>query len=588
MSKRTLIAGLLLGACLIGPAALAAKVGDSIDAVVKNYEALAAQTDGLSGPGWPNVRPEAVHARLQGFRQLRHRLSALRSAPAQSPELETRELLAWRLDLLIEAGRFDEERIPFDNGDGFFNTANYAAAQTVLRSDADARAWNARLKALPDYYRAQIANMRRGLATGFTQPRSIAEGILRTLEVAADQPVEASPLLGPFRRVPATLPDDVNQGLRAEATAIIRDQIKPIQLELVRFFENEYIPGARVTTGARQLPDGEAYYPFLVRRSTTLPLSPEEVESIGEAELARLAREMEVTMREAGWQGDLRSFIEFLRTEPDFYAQNLESYIEKGSEIGKRVDALLPLSFGKLPRLTWGLRRKPPELDASSSGYDPGDPAKGIAGSVVVGSRSYGDPLFSLPAWILHEGVPGHHLQIALAQERSDLPPFRRKDDITAFVEGWALYSEYLGLEMGVYRNPYERFGRLAFEVWRACRLVMDVAIHWRGQAPEQAEQCLLQNTTLPRSVADYETARYTAWPAQALAYKIGELHILALRRHAETKLGRKFDLRRFHDQLLDDGPMPLIMADRHIERWIERSSSAASPDSSRGSHDHP
>lgn len=543
---------------------------DSLAAIIQNYETLAAQVDGNNGPGWPDVRPEAVRARLDTYQRLRNRLSTLPVPPAGSADAETRELLDWRLDILIEGARFDEERIPFDNGDGFFNTANYAAATTVIRTERDGLEWIARLERLPDYYDAQIANMRRGLSTGFTQPRMIAEGILAILRTAAEQPVEASPLLSPFTRVSSSIPPTVVQDLRIRATRVIAERIKPAQTALVRFFETDYVPNARLTTGARSLPDGEAYYPYLIRRSTTVALAPEEIESVGRAEVARLTHEMEEAMKATGWKGTLAEFIAELRANPRFYAPDLQTYIEKGSEIGKRVDALLPLWFGTLPRLTWGIRRKPPETEASSSGYDLGDPVKGISGSVVVGSRSYHEPLFSLPSWILHEGVPGHHLQIALAQERSDLPPFRRKDDITAFVEGWALYSEQLGEDMGVYRDPYERFGRLAFNIWRACRLVMDVGIHWHGQPPAEAERCLLEHTTLPQASAHYETLRYTAWPAQALAYKIGELRFLALRQRAQSRLGARFDIREFHDRLLDDGPVPLGMLEQRVDRWLD------------------
>jgi uncharacterized protein (DUF885 family) len=280
---------------------------------------------------------------------------------------------------------------------------------------------------------------------------------------------------------------------------------------------------------------------------------------------------MERAMRDTGFTGTLPEFVAMLRSEPRFYSPDVPAYVEKASEIGKRVDAMLPRWFGKLPRLTWGFRRKPPELEASSSGYDAGDPVAGVAGSVVIGARSNADPLFSLPSWVLHEGVPGHHLQIALAQERTDLPKFRRRDDITAFVEGWALYSEYLGEEMGVYRDPYERFGRLSFNIWRACRLMMDVGLHWKGWTVPQAEQCLRENTTLPERFVQYETQRYVAWPAQALAYKVGELRILAMRHAAERTLGDRFDIRAFHDALIDGGPMPIEVLERHMRDWVAR-----------------
>ena len=348
----------------------------------------------------------------------------------------------------------------------------------------------------------------------------------------------------------------------------MRSTVKPAQQRLVDFFEKEYVPHARPKLAASSLPDGRAYYAFTVRRSTTTNMTPDQIFALGKTQISKIRAEMDAQMHKSGFKGSFPQFLTFLRTSPQFYAPDLETYIEKASAIGKRVDYLLPRWFGKLPRLTWGIRVKPPEMEASSGGYNLGDPQKGIAGAVVVGAHSYKDPLFALPVWILHEGVPGHHLQIALAQERYDLPKFRRRDDITAFVEGWALYSEQLGEDMGVYRTPYEHFGRLSFDMWRACRLIMDVGIHWKGWNVEQAETCLKDNTALPQRVIDGETQRYIAWPAQALAYKIGELTFLDLRHRAETRLGAHFDIRAFHDFVLDDGPMPLSILRARVDHW--------------------
>ncbi len=544
---------------------------ERLEAIVADYDRVASQTDGDNPAGWPDVSLAAVAQRTTAYRSLQSRLTALPASRRDSEDALTRELLGWRLAIAIEGARFDEERIPFDNGDGFFNTANYVAANTVLHDEHEARAWIARLATLPGYYAIEMANMRRGIASGFVQPRSIAEGILAVLRVAAEQPAEASPLLGPLKRLPSTLPAGLQAALLADATRTVATNVKPAQREMVEFFEKEYVPHARSAPGARSLPDGEAYYAYLVRRSTTLPLTPDEVYAMGETEVARLHGEMERAMRDTGFTGTLPEFVAMLRSEPKFYSPDVPAYVEKASEIGKRVDAMLPRWFGKLPRLSWGFRRKPPELEASSSGYDAGDPVAGVAGSVVIGARSNADPLFSLPSWVLHEGVPGHHLQIALAQERTDLPKFRRRDDITAFVEGWALYSEYLGEEMGVYRDAYERFGRLSFNIWRACRLMMDVGLHWKDWTVPQAEQCLRENTTLPERFVQYETQRYVAWPAQALAYKVGELRILAMRRAAERTLGDRFDIRAFHDALIDGGPMPLEVLERHMQSWAAR-----------------
>jgi len=552
---------------LLNAAAAAHEV--ALEKIIAAESAIERQTDPRDGPGWPDVSRAAEARRTAALEALEARLMALPPAPAGSEDALTRRLLEWRLRMRIEAARFDEARIPFDNGDGFFNTANYAAETTVIRTEADALAWIARLRALPVYFDREIDNLKRGIASGFVQPQPTASSVLAILELAADQPAAASPLLGPLQHLPATIPADAQAALRADAVAAVEQAVKPAQHKLVAFFEEEYLPHARAQLGASSLPDGRAWYTFLVRRSTTTDMTPEEVFAVGEREVARIHDAMESAMRAADFAGTLPQFIAMLRTDRRFYAPDLETYLEKGSEIGKRIDGLLPAWFGRLPRLTWTIRVKPPELEASSSGYDLGDPERGAPGTVVVGAHGYQSPLFGLPAWILHEGVPGHHLQIALAQERTDLPAFRRKDEPTAFVEGWALYAEQLGEEMGVYRNAYERFGRLSFDMWRACRLEMDVGVHWKGWTREQAESCLRDNTALPETSVVRETQRYIAWPAQALAYKIGELQFLAERHRAEQALGSAFDIRAFHDAVLDDGPMPLSILHEQVSRWI-------------------
>jgi uncharacterized protein (DUF885 family) len=559
----------LLPVLLLLPAAAAAQDA-ALEKLIAEEAAIERQTDPREGPGWPDVRKAAEDRRTAALEALRARLSALPPSAAGSEDALTRRLLEWRLGMRLEAARFDEARIPFDNGDGFFNTGNYAAETTVIRTEADAVAWMDRLKALPVYFDQQIDNLKRGIATGFVQPQSTAVSVLGILKLAAEQPAAASPLLEPLHHLPSTIAADRQAALRADGMAVVEQSVKPAQRKLVAFFEHDYLPHARSQLGASSLPDGRAWYVFQVRRATTTEMKPDEVFALGEREVVRIHGAMESAMRSANFTGTLPQFIAMLRTEKRFYAPDLQTYVEKASEIGKRIDGLLPLWFGRLPRLTWTIRVKPPELEASSSGYDPGDPESGAPGTVVVSTHSYQSPLFGLTAWILHEGVPGHHLQIALAQERSDLPQFRRKDEPTAFVEGWALYAEQLGEEMGVYRDAYERFGRLSFDMWRACRLEMDVGIHWKGWSKEHAESCLRDNTALPETSVVRETQRYIAWPAQALAYKIGELRFLAERERAEQALGTRFDIRAFHDAVLDDGPMPLSILHDQISRWIE------------------
>jgi uncharacterized protein (DUF885 family) len=470
--------------------ATAAARDAALQEIITEESAIERQSDPKDGPGWPDVSKPAEDRRTGALKALQARLSTLPLSPEGSEDALTRRLLNWRLAMRIEAARFDAARIPFDNGDGFFNTANYAAETTVIRTDAEAVAWIARLRALPGYFDQQTDNLKRGIASGFVQPQPTASSVLAILKLAADQPAAASPLLAPLKNLPSTIPADRQASLRAEAVAAVEQAVKPAQRKLVSFFQHEYLPHARSQLGASSLPDGRAWYAFEVRRSTTTDMTPDEVFATGEREVARIRQEMQSAMGSTRFTGGLPQFIAMLRTEKRFYAPDLQTYVEKASEIGKRIDGLLPVWFGRLPRLTWTIRVKPPELEASSSGYDLGDPEKGAPGTVVVSARGYENPLFGLPAWILHEGVPGHHLQIALGQERTDLAAFRRKDEPTAFVEGWALYAEQLGEEMGVYRDVYERFGRLSFDMWRACRLEMDVGIHGTGRKLPAGQHC--------------------------------------------------------------------------------------------------
>ncbi|GFE79931.1 hypothetical protein GCM10011487_19310 [Steroidobacter agaridevorans] len=558
----------LIACALLAAMPAAAGIADTLNDVIAEYETLARATDTNEGPGWPDVSLAAARQRQEKYSELRDRLGKV-AAPSGEDAL-TRELLQWRLQVLIDGARFDEDRIPFDSGDGFFNAGTYAAQVTRIANDADAMAWIARLQALPSYYEGQIANMRRGIATRFTQPRSTAESALRSMQVAADQPAADTPLLKPLVSLPATIPEKRQQDLRALALAVVEREVKPAQRALVTFFEKEYLPKARPKLGASTLPDGNAYYEFAVRRSTTTDLTPDEVFDIGAAEVERIRAEMLSAQRADGFQGTLREYLDDLNRRPGSHAPDIESYVDKAAGIGNRVALELPRWFKTLPRLPWGVRIKPPELEAASGAYNLGDPEKGVAGAVVVGSQAYRSSVYGLTAWMLHEGIPGHHLQIALGQERLDLPKFRRRDDVTAFVEGWALYAERLGAEMGIYRTREERVNQLSMEMWRACRLVMDVGIHWKHWSAEQAAACLQDNTALsPGSVAG-ETQRYISWPGQALAYKIGEIRIRKIRGEAEQALGSRFDIREFHDALIGSGPMPLDILERRMRRWAQ------------------
>lgn len=554
----------------------AAASADDLTAVLHDFDAYTARSsaratvaENPSALAWPDSSPAAIAAQRSELMRFAARLKDLRESGLSDEEQITRKLLIRNVSVAIEGIDFDEERIPFTGGEGFYTRPNGLARRTIVHNRAEAEFWIMRLKALPTFYRQAIANMRRGLATHFVQPRLVDEIALSTAKTIADQPPELDPLLFPLRRMPAVISPAEADALRAQALTVLKTEVKPAQAEVVKFFRDEYIPSARVSIGAREMKNGEQYYAFLVRKYTTTDYTPDQVHAIGLAEVKRIRGEMEAAIAELGFKGTLQEFFSFLPTQKQYIAKSNQDYMEKASEILKRIDHELPLWFGKLPRLTYGIQNKAPDQANSSGAYYRGDPEQGIAGTVMTGLDQTGYPLYNLPSWLLHEGVPGHHLQIALGQERTDLPAFRRADSITPFVEGWALYAERLGGEMGIYRNAYERFGRLAFEAWRACRLVIDTGMHYKGWTRDQSIACLKENTSLPLTSIEREVDRYIGWPGQALAYKIGEMKISEIREHAEKELGPHFDIRKFHDALLDDGPLPLSILEDQMTKWI-------------------
>jgi uncharacterized protein (DUF885 family) len=426
---------------------------------------------------------------------------------------------------------------------------------------------------MPAYYQQNIANLRRGIQTRYTQPRIVVDRVLEVARRQAAAKADDSPLLLPFARMPANIPDAAQAEYRGRALDVVRDRILPAQREFAEFLSREYAPAARPAIAWRTTPNGEGSYRFLVRRETTTRMTPDEIHQLGLEEVARIRSLMDATIRETGFEGSFTEFLKMLRTESRFYPKTPEELMEKASEIAKRADDQLPRLFGTLPRLPYGVRPVPAEIaEGYTTGrYWQGSMQLGQAGGYMVNtSRLDQRPLYELPALTVHEAVPGHHLQIALSQELSALPYFRRNANLTAFVEGWGLYSEFLGEEMGIYRDPYERFGRYSYEMWRACRLVADTGIHWLGWDIERARACFTDNSALAAHNIQTELERYISWPAQALAYKVGELRFRALRREAEQALGERFSVREFHDLLLLGGPLPLDVLETRVRAWIE------------------
>jgi uncharacterized protein (DUF885 family) len=501
------------------------------------------------------------------------RLTAIDPAPLGDDDRLNHTFLTYvlqqaRTRIPLDAARIDA----FSSEGGPGQGLAYLANVTRIANAADAEAWIARLEAMPKTYADQLADARRGLDTGLVQPRSIVENALTLIEPEAALTPEADPLLKPFATLPASIPAAQQATLRDRAARAVADGIMPQRREWARFLREDYLPRAPETLGLVHRPGGRELYAFLVRGFTTTDLTPDEVHAIGLEEVARIRGRMDTEMRAAGWTGDFAGFLSFLRSDPQFYATSREQLLEKASEMAKRADDGMPALFATLPRLPYGVRPAPREIEANytTGRYNRGSMENGVAGGYIVNTSALDQrPLYELPALTLHEAVPGHHLQIALQQEAEAGPYFRRSVNVTAFVEGWGLYAEFLGEEMGFYRTPYERFGRLSYEMWRACRLVSDTGLHWLGWDLEQARACFRDNSALAPLNIETELQRYIGWPGQATAYKIGEIRLRAIRTRAEAELGDRFDLRRFHDALLVDGPLPMALLDARMDRWI-------------------
>jgi uncharacterized protein (DUF885 family) len=547
--------------------------------VIAAYEEMARRYDPLTSASegdraalrrLPDASREAELAQRAELVALRARLERVPTRGLNGEDALNRAYLLRVIDQSVRAIDLDFGRAPISNGDGYFSYGDYLAYTTPIQSADDAEAWLSRLEALPTLYQQSEANARRGIETGYTQPRIVID---RALDTARAQ-VETleNTLLTPLASMPSNIPAAQQEQYRERARAIIRERILPVHRQTVTFIESEYLPAARPGIGLRSVPGGEDLYRYLVRSYTTTEMTPEEIHQLGLSEVARIRAAMEEEIRASGFRGDFAAFQRFLRTDPQFYARTPEELVDRASEIAKRADGQLPRLFGTLPRLSYGIRVIPPEQAEGSTTayYTQGSAALGQSGTYWVNTTRLDQrPYYELPALTLHEAMPGHHLQIARAQELGELPYFRRNAFETAYVEGWGLYAETLGEDMGMYRTPYERFGRYSYEMWRACRLVADTGIHWMGWDIEQARRCFAENSALSPHNIQTELERYIATPGQALAYKIGELTIRRLRREATEALGDRFDIRAFHDELLSAGAVPMDVLETRMRAWI-------------------
>ena len=464
--------------------------------------------------------------------------------------------------------------MPITNREGFHVSFAQLGDRVPLRTTKDYENYCARLEAFKTYAGQYIDVMREGIKQGYVLPRIVLDGWEPAVEKhVVDDPTQ-SLLFAPFEKFPETVAQKDRTRLTERGKKAIMASVVPGYRAFGAFMGKEYVPACRETIGASELPDGKAYYEHCVRYYTTLNLTPRQVHDTGLAEVKRIRSEMDGVMAETGFKGTFAEFLEFMRTDKHFYVDTTEALLKEVSYICKKADGQLPTLFKTLPRMPYGVKPVPDFIaDKTSTAYyeDPtGDGTR--AGFYFMNtSQLESRPLYELEALSLHEAVPGHHLQIAIQYELPDVPNFRRYDWFTAFVEGWGLYSERLGIEMGFYEDPYSNFGRLTYEMWRALRLVVDTGIHYFGWTRQQAIDYMAANGALSLHNVTTEVDRYISWPGQAVAYKTGELKFRELRAYATRELGDAFDVREFHDVILWGGAVPLDVLDANVKAWVAR-----------------
>ena len=506
-------------------------------------------------------------------KRLLARAKAISAADLDEAGAVNLDILQRTLEDSVREYEFNAHFIPITNRSGFHIDFPDLRVGVPLETVQDHENYIARLAAFRQYARDHIEVMRAGIEQGYTLPAVVLDGFEESIETHIVNDPEKSLLYEPLKKLPAGFDPATCEQLTAAAKQAIADSVVPGYQEFLEFMKESYVPKAREAIGAAALPNGREYYRHLVRKFTTLDLLPEEVHQTGQQEVKRIRAEMEQIIKSVEFDGDFAAFLEFLRTSEQFYAKTPEALLREVAIVLKQIDGQLPKLFKTLPRTPYGIREVPdyiaPRTTTAYYRQPAGDGSE--AGFYYVNTFNLKSrPLYEVEALSLHEAVPGHHLQIALQQELQGLPAFRRFTSFTAFVEGWALYAERLGLEVGFYTDPYNDFGRLTYEMWRACRLVVDTGMHYLGWTRQQAIDFMAENTGLSLHNIRSEVDRYIAWPGQARGYKIGELKIRELRQLAETELGDRFDLREFHDVVLGAGSIPLEILEKRVRGYID------------------
>jgi uncharacterized protein (DUF885 family) len=474
----------------------------------------------------------------------------------------------------IEGSRFKQEYLPINQMGGvqqeLAETLEMSPRVTVGDYDNILK----RLEAVPLVIDQTIVLLEKGLEAKVTPPRITLRDVPAQIKSQTEENPEKNSLLQSFREFPADIPSAERERLRKAAAQVLKEKVVPAYAKLYEFFEKKYLPNTREGIACSELPDGKAWYAHNARVSTTTSLTPQQIHELGLSEVKRIRAEMDEVIKETKFKGSFADFSKYLRTEPKFYYKDADSLLTGYRDICKRIDPELARLFGKLPRLPYGVRPVPAysEKSQTTGYYQSGSPEAGRPGWYYANTYALDTrPKWEMEALTLHEAVPGHHLQISLAQEMNDVPEFRKHAGYTAFVEGWALYSESLGTEIGLYKDPYMKYGQLTYEIWRAIRLVVDTGMHSMGWTRQQAIDYFMANASKTQNDITVEVDRYIVWPGQALAYKIGQLKIKELRAYATKELGSKFDIRKFHDHVLENGALPMDLLEKRIKDWVER-----------------
>ena len=540
----------------------------------RDAQQIADSWDGPIRERMPQIDEKTQAARLAYWDATLAKLSKVRVDQLSAKARADYGVYRLQVTTLANSQRFKDYEAPF-NSDSAFWSEMASTARKPFKTVQDYRKFIAQMQTWPSYFEQSEANMRAGLARGFTPPKVTLMGRETSVAVVAQATSPTDTVFyQPFMTLPASLSPAEQEALRAQAIAVIRDQVIPAHIKLLAFLKDDYLPKATETLAAESLPDGKAYYQAKILDYTTLELTPDQIHKIGLEQVDLISAQMQAVMGETGFQGDMPAFLAFLRSDPRFYVKTPQALLDRAAWIAKQFDGRAERWFGRLPRSRFAITPVPDEI-APYYTAGRGGPGVYLLNTYDLPSR----PLYALTALTLHESAPGHAFQVPLASENRDQPAFRRQTYISAFGEGWALYCEKLGLEMGMYETPYDRFGMLSYQMWRAARLVVDTGIHSKGWTRDQARSYLLSHTALSEREVNTEVDRYISWPGQALAYYLGQMAIEQGRAKAEAALGSRFNIRAFHDTVLSLGSVPLPVLSDRIDQFIAEGGVGPYPD---------